>query len=248
MLSTADFKTVVSLALADAADHAQFDIVVRCSIGQAKPDVQLVITIEDDRQVSEHGISRGSDVAVELSGDANFGLLEIETTVERLEVTYLVTDSEHGRVLKVEVDARAVVPQQALDPGPCSLLIVEDDPFLTMLIRRMLESGGYEVTSSANGEEAVHCLRSGQFDAVLTDLSMPIMNGHDLIRWIRERDVDLPIGVLTASVLGSEITAAIELGANLALQKPIEREALLRSMTQLLNMPHSTDLPRNQSQ
>ena len=117
-----------------------------------------------------------------------------------------------------------------------------------MLIRRMLESDGHDVTRAANGEEAVHCLRSGQFDAVLTDLSMPIMNGHDLIRWIRERDSNLPVGVLTASVLSSEITAAIELGANLALQKPIERDTLLRSITQLLNMPHSTDLPRNQTQ
>ena len=248
MLSTADFESVVSSALADAADHAQFNIVVRCSIGQAKPDVQLVVTIEDDRQVSEHGISRGSDVAVELSKDFKFGLLEIETTVERLKGTYRVTDSEQGRVLTVEVNARAVLPQKAPDMGPFSLLIVEDDPFLTMLIRRMLESSGYEVTSAANGEEAVHCLQSSPFDAVLTDLSMPIMNGHDLIRWIRERDVDLPIGVLTASVLGSEITAAIELGANLVLQKPIERDTLLRSMTQLLNMSHSTDLPRNKAQ
>lgn len=117
-----------------------------------------------------------------------------------------------------------------------------------MLIRRMLESGEHDVTSAKNGEEAVQLLQSNQFDAVLTDLSMPVMNGHDLIRWIRERDSNLPVGVLTASVLGSEITAAIELGANLALQKPIERDTLLRSINQLLSMSRSTNLPRNQSQ
>ena len=140
------------------------------------------------------------------------------------------------------------MPQQTVDSGSFNLLIVEDDPFLAMLIRRMLESDGHDVTSASNGEEAAHCLQSGQFDAVLTDLSMPIMNGHDLIRWIRERDSNLPVGVLTASVLGSEMKAAIELGANMTLQKPIERDTLLRSITQLLNRSRSTDLPRNQSQ
>ena len=89
---------------------------------------------------------------------------------------------------------------------------------------------------------------SVEFDAVLTDLSMPLMNGHELIRWIREVDSNLPIGVLTASVLGSEISKAIDLGANLALQKPIERDRLLEAIQQLLNSHGSTDLPRNQSQ
>ena len=61
-------------------------------------------------------------------------------------------------------------------------------------------------------------------------------------------DSNLPIGVLTASVLGSEISKAIDLGANLALQKPIERDRLLEAIQQLLNSHGSTDLPRNQSQ
>ena len=248
MLNTADFEHLVSSALTDAVAHAQFDIVVRCSIGLKKPDVQLVVTVEDDRKVSEHGIVRGSDVAAELSDITTLGLLEIESSVDQLDGTYHVTDSEHGRVLKFEVNARAVDLQQTVDPGPFNLLIVEDDPFLMMLIRRMLENGEHDVTSATNGEEAVQLLQSNQFDAVLTDLSMPVMNGHDLIRWIRERDSNLPIGVLTASVLGSEITAAIELGANLALQKPIERDTLLRSINQLLSMSRLTNLPRNQSQ
>ena len=117
-LSTADFERLVSSALTDAAVHAQFDIVVRCSIDSEKPDVQLVVTVKDDRTTSEYGIKRSSDVATKLSDVTNYGLLEVETTVERLDGTYHVTDSEHGRVLKFEVNAGPILPQQPIDSGP----------------------------------------------------------------------------------------------------------------------------------
>lgn len=248
MLCLEDFEAFVSAALADATGQAQSDILVTCSLECAKSDVQLVITVNDDRQTSEHGIVRGSDVGAELGNVVSFGLLEIEMLVDRLGGTYQINEGKQGRVLTFKADVLGAAAQQVMDLSPSNLLIVEDDPFLVVLIRRMLESGGHQVTSAANGKEAIDYLQSNQFDAVLTDLSMPFMNGHDLIRWIRERDADLPIGVLTASVLGSEIAAAVDLGANLALQKPVERDALLESINQLLNRRRSADLPCNQSQ
>ena len=248
ILRAEDFAHCVFAALADSVSQPQVsEVKVMCSVNEMGQDCQLVVTVEDNRRAYEQGIARGSDVASKDCEDLGFGLLDVEAGAARLGATYQITDKKQGRRIRLELKTRMADSQPTEGPVSAKIMLVEDDPFLMTLICRMLESVGHEVTSAANGEEAVHCLQSSQFDAVLTDLSMPIMNGHDLIRWIRERDVDLPIGVLTASVLGSEITSAIELGANLALQKPIERDTLLRSMTQLLNMPHSTDLPRNQS-
>ena len=249
ILCAEDFAQCLFAALADSASQPQIsEIRIMCSVNETGQDCQLVVTVEDDRRASEQGIARGSNVASKDSKDLGFGLLDIEAGAERLGAKYQVTDKKQGRRVRLEINTRMADSQSLERPVSAKILLVEDDPFLLTLIRRMLESGGHDVTSAANGEVAVQCLQSSQFDAVLTDLSMPIMNGHDLIRWIRERDLKLPIGVLTASVLGSEINMAIELGASLTLQKPVERDTLLGSIHQLLNMPHSTNLASNQSQ
>ena len=248
MLNPEDFEQCMSAALTDCVNQAKSNVRVSFSVIQSGMDCQLVVTFKDDRCAQEQGIARSSDVASKTSVDVSFGLLEIEAFVNRLGGTFEVQDSQQGRLMRLAINAQAAPMQAVEGPAPATLLIVEDDSFLTMLIQRMLESAGHKVLSAGNGKEAVQVFESVEFDAVLTDLSMPLMNGHELIRWIREVDSNLPIGVLTASVLGSEVSKAIALGANLALQKPIERDRLLEAIQQLLNSQGSTDLPRNQSQ
>ena len=248
MLNPIDFEQCVSVALADCVNQARSNVQVSSSVIQSGLECQLVVTFQDDRCAQEQGIARSSDVLSKTNADVGFGLFEIEAFVNRLGGTFEVQDSQQGRLMRLAINAQAAPMQAVEGPAPATFLIVEDDPFLTMLIQRMLESAGHKVLSAGNGKEAVQVFESGKFDAVLTDLSMPLMDGHELIRWIREVDSNLPIGVLTASVLGSEISKAIDLGANLALQKPIERDRLLEAIQQLLNSHGSTDLPRNQSQ
>ena len=85
--------------------------------------------------------------------------------------------------MRLAINAQAAPMQAVEGPAPATFLIVEDDPFLTMLIQRMLESAGHKVLSAGKTNKS----------PILTDLSMPLMDGHELIRWIREVDSNLPI-------------------------------------------------------
>ncbi len=63
-----------------------------------------------------------------------------------------------------------------------TILLVEDDPLLLTVLRELLEFGGHSVVTCVNGREAVQQLSVTQIDLVITDLSMPEMDGLELIK------------------------------------------------------------------
>jgi two-component system CheB/CheR fusion protein len=74
---------------------------------------------------------------------------------------------------------------------------VDDEEPVREVLRDILEDEGVEVTLAANGAEALARFDAGRFDAVLTDLGMPGMNGWELLRAIGERDKEVPLAVIT---------------------------------------------------
>jgi signal transduction histidine kinase/CheY-like chemotaxis protein len=77
------------------------------------------------------------------------------------------------------------------------ILVVDDEEPVRELLCDILEDEGVEVTLAANGAEALARFEAGKFDAVLTDLGMPGMNGWELLRLISERDEQVPLAVIT---------------------------------------------------
>lgn len=77
------------------------------------------------------------------------------------------------------------------------ILVVDDEEPVRELLCDILEDEGAEVTLAANGAEALARFEPGKFDAVLTDLGMPGMNGWELLRLIDERDAQVPLAVIT---------------------------------------------------
>ena len=77
------------------------------------------------------------------------------------------------------------------------ILVVDDEEPVRELLCDILEDEGVEVTLAANGAEALARFEPGKFDAVLTDLGMPGMNGWELLRRIGERDQQVPLAVIT---------------------------------------------------
>jgi signal transduction histidine kinase/CheY-like chemotaxis protein len=77
------------------------------------------------------------------------------------------------------------------------ILVVDDEQPVRELLCDILEDEGVEVTVAANGAEALARFEPGKFDAVLTDLGMPGMNGWELLRLISERDQQVPLAVIT---------------------------------------------------
>jgi len=139
-----------------------------------------------------------------------------------------------------EFHAEAFVQPQAGDPctdfatEPLEILLVEDNPVNQLIAQRLLEREGARVTLANHGWEALELLdREGlhsRFDLVLMDCLMPVMNGWDATRAIREREENgqsrLTVMALTASVMESDRQQCLASGMDGVLAKPIEREHL----------------------
>jgi chemosensory pili system protein ChpA (sensor histidine kinase/response regulator) len=120
-------------------------------------------------------------------------------------------------------------PAIAASSSARRLLLVDDSVSVRKAVGQMLGRHGYQVTAVADGEEALEALRLGSFDAVLTDLEMPRLNGYELIEEIRRgpRGGELPIVVITTRAGGKHVDLARRLGATACFGKPFDQAALL---------------------
>ena len=109
------------------------------------------------------------------------------------------------------------------------LLLVDDSVSVRKIVAKMLVRAGYRVTTAADGVEALELMRDTTFDALLSDLEMPRMNGYELIEEVRRKPAfaDLPILVMTTRAGEKHMRLAFELGATDYLTKPVDETKLL---------------------
>ena len=112
---------------------------------------------------------------------------------------------------------------------PLNILIVDDEPDVLFLLRLTLETAGYHVAEAAHGAEALAAIREARPALLLTDLMMPVMDGRELIRRVREspETADLPIMLLSANPDHSS-------GADLVMRKPFNPRDLTRAIDELV--------------
>jgi two-component system alkaline phosphatase synthesis response regulator PhoP len=102
-----------------------------------------------------------------------------------------------------------------------SVLVVDDEPAIRYSVGKTLQRVGYEVREAASGEDALEYMKTQIFDVVLTDIRMPPgLDGIDLIRRIKENDVDIVVILMTAYPHLSTAIEALRLGAHDYLIKP----------------------------
>ncbi len=108
------------------------------------------------------------------------------------------------------------------------ILLVEDNPVNQLVAKGMLGKLGCEVSVAAHGAEALELLEDGEFDLVLMDCNMPVMDGYEASRRIRQsgRWPNLPIVALTANAMPEERERCRAAGMNDYLAKPFRREEL----------------------
>jgi CheY-like chemotaxis protein len=117
------------------------------------------------------------------------------------------------------------------------ILIVDDDPDICFMLKRLLERSGHEATTASNGFEALNCLDQGLFEIVVADIIMPDMDGIELIMTIR---VKHPLLKVIAMSGGGRISAeeylkmARLLKVNHTFQKPIKTAEFLNVINDLL--------------
>src|SRR5690348_4517086 len=92
------------------------------------------------------------------------------------------------------------------------VLVVDDDDAMLRLCRRFLGDAGFEVVGATASAEGVK-LADGSFDVVVTDIGMPDMDGVELLRRVRERDLDVPVILMTGNPTITSAVRALELGA-----------------------------------
>ena len=107
------------------------------------------------------------------------------------------------------------------------ILLVEDNPVNQMVAQAMLEKMGYEVITAVNGQQGVDVMKSQAIDLVLMDLHMPVMDGYEATRQIRElMDRRVPILAMTADAGMGDKDNCLAAGMDDHLPKPIKMEVL----------------------
>jgi len=106
------------------------------------------------------------------------------------------------------------------------ILVVDDEPQITRVLRTSLQSSGYEVILARNGVEAIDRFMETNPDLIITDLSMPEMDGLELTRAIRQL-ADTPIIVLSVREQDAMKVAALDEGADDYITKPFSIQELL---------------------
>lgn len=111
-----------------------------------------------------------------------------------------------------------------------SLLYVEDDDFIRQNAVEFLEENFTQIFEAAEAHTALKIVEEHKPDIIITDIAMPDMNGLALCRKIRERDLQIPIIVVSAFSDTNYLLEAVELGLVKYLLKPIEEEALFTAL------------------
>jgi signal transduction histidine kinase/CheY-like chemotaxis protein len=187
-------------------------------------------------------------------GGTGLGLY-ISRSLAQLMRAELSCDSEPGRgtTFRFELKGAAGTPLVAALPSsralriaparrttPARILVAEDNAVNRKIAVRLLESLGYEAEVAHDGLAAVAAVKSGNFDLVLMDWQMPIMDGLQATAAIRAEGRQLPIVALTANAMEGDRERCLAAGMNDYLAKPLGIEALGAMLERLL--------PRNPSQ
>ncbi|KAA0945712.1 response regulator [Pseudomonas sp. ANT_H14] len=124
------------------------------------------------------------------------------------------------------------IPMQAEELPHVGLrvLVAEDNPINRGLLREQLQALGAQVTTAETGEQALQAWAPKLFDLVITDLNMPVMDGYELARALRLRDVDIPIVAVTANAMREEGERCLAVGMNAWLVKPLNLKILRETL------------------
>jgi len=114
------------------------------------------------------------------------------------------------------------------------ILIVDDESLVRAIVEDILISGGHTVLQAISGTEAIKMCEERSFDLVITDLSMPLMDGFDLISSLRRLQSDLAILAISGVYTGDLLKAVKLLGAKAILEKPFEPGELLAAVDKIL--------------
>jgi DNA-binding NtrC family response regulator len=118
---------------------------------------------------------------------------------------------------------------------PERILVVDDEPNMLRLLKTILmDKTGYEVTTTNNPLEVSKLLQEAQYQLVISDLKMPLVDGMDLIDIIKKLDPSMPIIIITAYGTIETAEEAVQKGAYDFITKPFRKETILITIRRAL--------------
>jgi hypothetical protein len=179
-------------------------------------------------------------------GGTGLGLVLSRRLAEAMGGRLELVGSAPGRGSTFLIEVR-MEPAEAVKPLPAlaesssrvlagmKILLAEDSPDNQALVQAYLGRTGVNMKVADNGREAVTLALGEEFDLVLMDIQMPVMDGHEATRKLRENHYDRPVIALTAHAMLEERSKCIAMGFSDFLPKPLERDKLLRTLEQFRN-------------
>ena len=126
-----------------------------------------------------------------------------------------------------------------------NIIVGEDNPTNQKVIRKILEFAGHSVDVAGNGEEVLDAVENKDYDLIIMDMHMPVMDGLEAVKLYRFMSTgharSIPVLMLTANATPEAVEKCMEAGANAYLTKPIETEKLLSTIDSLIYSSSSGD-------
>ena len=107
-----------------------------------------------------------------------------------------------------------------------SILVVDDEEYVTQLLKRTLEPQGYRVTIANNGSAALEEVKKSTPDLILLDINMPGLSGYEVLERIKQKH-EIPVIMLTAVLEAAAVNKSIGLGADDYIRKPFRSRELV---------------------
>ena len=118
------------------------------------------------------------------------------------------------------------------------ILIIDDDPSILTMLKKMLEKAGYEVDTASNGSEGLKKIERCPPDLLVTDIVMPEKEGLELIFYLKGKNPELKIVAISGGGrfnYEGYLTGAKLLGADLIFQKPLVHKEFVQAVSDLIN-------------
>ncbi|MGE4544646.1 MAG: transporter substrate-binding domain-containing protein [Pedobacter sp.] len=222
------------------AEQSKLDLVLQIAdTGMGIPQKNL------DRIFQVFEQQEGQDVRK--YGGTGLGLAICKKLVDMMNGEITVTSKVgEGSVFSVTLHDIAVssvathnqdaTPETDIIFEPATVMVVDDIPDNRTLVKAAFSSTAVTVIEAAHGRDAIAQLQTTPVDLLLMDLRMPVMNGYEATREIRQDEAfrHLPIVALTASVLVDDLSKIENFGFNGYIQKPVEKKQLLRTLSEFL--------------
>lgn len=166
--------------------------------------------------------------------ESTLGKGSVFTAVITLPVAQLSAEAIEADLNPIQVTATSTKLAEALKG--LEILVVEDDPTSAFLLNKYLGKFGATLNLVGDGQQAVDAIHQHQYDAVLMDVNMPVMDGLTAVKLIRgnnfkdRRGAALPVVAMTAYAMESDVERCMAAGMSDYLSKPINLEALFEKM------------------